>query len=274
MVNFFNSIRDKYIKDDDDDNDSDDDFDDDNNASLNNNQKDLIDNEIKTMLNVLSKRIKLLDDLIEKVLSNPLNYFNLILNNQSINFNEIQRQHQHGKIISMNLKLMNVSNQFQYIQSNRLKKFEIRNQTLSNAFIDNNDNDIPLINNVDNNDDEIYDDYMLNDNDNIPQSQLQLLEDENENILNNDKHDLMMVEKVQHSLLSISTLQSEILNHLVQQSKLVESLYDDSLNSIGSLTDASKQLNKTQERQQSSRKFFIIFFIISGLSLLFLDYYS
>ncbi|TIB87156.1 hypothetical protein E3Q06_01295 [Wallemia mellicola] len=215
-----------------------------NNASL-----DVIDEEVTSLLAVTSKRLKELDDKIEATLSTPLNFLQQLIGAASP---DIQRQHQHGKLISLNALLIKLSTRYQSLQKQR--------QAKQRKYI-------PEYEQIDN----IPPPPPSTSAQQLSQEQIQMLERENDELVESNKRDLIEIEKAQHSLLSITSLQSEILTHLTQQSKLVEQLYDDSLNSTGSLGDASKQLLQTRDRQESSRKFLVVFFIMAGLSILFLE---
>lgn len=215
----------------------------------NNARLDVIDEEVTSLLAVTSKRLKELDDKIEVTLSTPLNFLQQLIGAASP---DIQRQHQHGKLISLNALLIKLSTRYQSLQKQRQAKQ--RKHIPEYELID----DIPPP-------------PPSTSAQQLSQEQIEMLERENDELVESNKRDLIEIEKAQHSLLSITSLQSEILTHLTQQSKLVEQLYDDSLNSTGSLGDASKQLLQTRDRQESSRKFLVVFFIMAGLSILFLE---
>ncbi|TIA81819.1 hypothetical protein E3P98_01823 [Wallemia ichthyophaga] len=209
----------------------------------------VLDEEISSILKLSSSRLKLLDDKIEQSLSTS--YVDTLLGQSS---NPVHKQHQYGKLISLNAFLFKLSHKYQKIQQSSSKKHKIIPQ-----YAQLEDVDIPT--------------PSTNHSHLSPQQTL-LLEKESEALRNSDKQDLIALEKAQHSLLSITNLQSEIMTHLTQQSHLVEQLYDDSLTSTGSLGDASKQLFKAKDNQSSSRLFIIFFFFIAGFSLLFLEFYD
>lgn len=206
---------------------------------------EVIDEEITSILKLSSQRLKLFDKKIEATLSTSF-----VDNLLGISNNSTYKQHQYGKLISLNSLLVRLSNKYQRIQKQRIKR---------NTFI-------PEYNKLE----DVNNSVPTNSNQLTPQ-QIQQFDKESDELIASNKQDLLELDKAQHSLLSITNLQSEIMTHLTQQSHLVDQLYDDSLTSTGSLNDASKQLFNARNNQSSSRKFIIAFFFIAGFSLLFLE---
>ncbi|TIA90022.1 hypothetical protein E3P99_01755 [Wallemia hederae] len=199
--------------------------------------------EINSILVQSNTKIKSLD----KAINND-NFFDKFFTHKNA-----LKQHQLGKLISLNSLLVKVTKKFQSLSQKK-------HSTKPRGY--------DQLEEVDYKPPEAAAEASTSQ---LTPQQLQLLDNENNDLIQSNKQDILNLNKAQQSLIQITSLQSEIMTQLTQQSKMVDQLYDDSLTTTGSLTDASKQLLKANNNQSSSRKFLVVFFFMAGFSLLFLE---
>ncbi|KAK6906048.1 hypothetical protein I203_100029 [Kwoniella mangroviensis CBS 8507] len=108
----------------------------------------------------------------------------------------------------------------------------------------------------------------------LTESQIQQFENENNILLENMSSTLSTVLSAESSLLEISKLQNELIQHLTQQTEMIDQLYSEAIDSVGSMDKANEQLKKARDTNKESRVFLLVFLIGSSLALLFLDWYA
>jgi t-SNARE complex subunit (syntaxin) len=101
-----------------------------------------------------------------------------------------------------------------------------------------------------------------------------LLEKENEAFLQQLEEDVEEVVKTTQTLHEISSLQSTLTQHLSAQQEIIDSINTDIIESVDYMTNAHKQLKKTEEMFGQARIWIFIFLIVASCVLLFLDYYG
>ncbi|WVQ63880.1 uncharacterized protein L199_002036 [Kwoniella botswanensis] len=108
----------------------------------------------------------------------------------------------------------------------------------------------------------------------LSQEQIQQFENENNILLENMSSTLSTVLSAESSLLEISKLQNELIQHLTQQTEMIDQLYSEAIDSVGSMAKANEQLKKARDTNKESRVFLLVFLIGASLALLFLDWYA
>lgn len=101
-----------------------------------------------------------------------------------------------------------------------------------------------------------------------------LLERENESLLQKLQGDMEEVVKTTQTLQEISSLQSTLTHHLSAQQEVIESINSDIIESVDYMTNAHKQLKKTERMFGQARIWVFVFLLVASFVLLFLDYYG
>ncbi|WVW79374.1 hypothetical protein I302_101342 [Kwoniella bestiolae CBS 10118] len=110
--------------------------------------------------------------------------------------------------------------------------------------------------------------------DQLSSEQIQQFESENNILLENMSTTLSSVLSAETSLMEISKLQNELIQHLSSQTEMIDQLYSEAIDSVGSMDKANEQLKKARENNREGRVFLLVFLIGASLGLLFLDWYS
>jgi len=104
--------------------------------------------------------------------------------------------------------------------------------------------------------------------------QVSQFEREESALLKSSESDLVSLKLAESSLLEISALQSQLAMHLTQQTELTDKLWEEAVAVTGKVEEGNKQLKKARERNKESRKWLLLFLMMSSGTLLFLDYYT
>lgn len=105
-------------------------------------------------------------------------------------------------------------------------------------------------------------------------AQVSQFEREESALLKSTESDLASLRLAESSLLEISALQSQLAMHLAQQAELTDKLWEEAVAVSGKVGEGNVQLKKARERNKESRKWLLLFLMMSSGTLLFLDYYT
>ncbi|WFD30196.1 hypothetical protein MSPP1_001213 [Malassezia sp. CBS 17886] len=104
----------------------------------------------------------------------------------------------------------------------------------------------------------------------LDQAQLQLFEEEASALLQSLASDLQAIQHAERQLHDISELQTRIVQHLQEQNEHTDTLRTEAASHGEQVTSGNTQLRQAKERNRLANRFLAIFFVISGLVLLFM----
>ncbi|KAK9469034.1 hypothetical protein V1512DRAFT_269783 [Lipomyces arxii] len=107
-----------------------------------------------------------------------------------------------------------------------------------------------------------------------PPELLRELEDENSALLAEFQETLEQAQQAEKSLYEIAALHGELAMHLAQQEETTQQLYDEAVQTIGSVESANTQLEKARKRNRTASKLIIFMSLFLAFFLLFIDYAS
>ena len=84
--------------------------------------------------------------------------------------------------------------------------------------------------------------------------------------------DLAAVQHAEQQLHGISELQSRIMQHLQEQNEHTSTLIDDAAVHGEQVSRGNVQLHKAKRRNRQANRFLALFFVASGLALLFVHW--
>ncbi|KAK7204092.1 hypothetical protein BZA70DRAFT_200868 [Myxozyma melibiosi] len=101
---------------------------------------------------------------------------------------------------------------------------------------------------------------------------LQQLETENAALLAEFQERLEQAQQAEKSLYEIASLQGELAAHLAEQAEVTEALYNDSVDTMGVVESANKELLNARQRNRLASKIIIAMALFLAFFLLFVDY--
>ncbi|KAJ3117958.1 hypothetical protein HDU96_004634 [Phlyctochytrium bullatum] len=107
----------------------------------------------------------------------------------------------------------------------------------------------------------------------LPGTQRTMLEREHELLQAELQSGLEQVRNATQSLQEISSLHAELAFHLQEQEKTIQRLHEEAVVATHNVESANVYLNKAYKNFGDSRLWLIVFFAVSTLSLLFLDWF-
>ena len=75
-------------------------------------------------------------------------------------------------------------------------------------------------------------------------------------------------------MLEISSLLNTFSSKVTEQHKEIEHLHDTAVATTDNLVAANQQLQSAKDHNTASRIYILVFFVLAGLSLLFLDWFQ
>ena len=106
--------------------------------------------------------------------------------------------------------------------------------------------------------------------DELSQEQLHMFEEEASALVESLQADLAAVQHAEQQLQDISALQTRIVQHLQEQNEHIDTLLTEAGSHGEQVTRGNQQLQKAKERNRQANRWLSIFFLISGLVLLFM----
>lgn len=104
----------------------------------------------------------------------------------------------------------------------------------------------------------------------LSQEQLHMFEEEASALIESLQADLVAVQHAEQQLYDISALQTRIIQHLQEQNEHIDTLLTEAGTHGEQVTRGNQQLQKAKDRNRQANRWLSIFFIISGLVLLFM----
>lgn len=104
--------------------------------------------------------------------------------------------------------------------------------------------------------------------------EMMALESQNEHLLRTFQDDMDQVTTAMQSLQEIATMQSTLAHHLTAQQEIIETIHEDTVQSVDAMAKANKQLEKTKRLFGEARLWVFVFLVVASAVLLFLDYYG
>ena len=194
-----------------------------------------------------------------------------------------QLAHQHIIIIILYNSLKNINQHINKIKSKRIEYEKELDNIKHNTL---NDNDLKsLAQEMQDEYDEDNDDEKEDDIDYVNDNQVDhqadhttnpndTYEQENVQLFKKLAQDQQALYKAEKSIMEISEVMNLFNTKLVEQEELIQSIYDNSVNSVSYVQHGNTQLKKALEHGASYRVGLLFFFIVASLSLLFLDWYT
>ena len=106
--------------------------------------------------------------------------------------------------------------------------------------------------------------------DELSSEQLQVFEEEASSLVQSLEADLFAVQHAEQQLHDISSLQTKIVQHLEEQNEHVDTLLDEGSTHGEQVTRGNQQLRRAKERNRQANRYLSLFFVASGLLLLFM----
>lgn len=106
--------------------------------------------------------------------------------------------------------------------------------------------------------------------DQLDTEQLQSFEQEATDLVRSLRADLAAVQHAEQQLQDISSLQSKILHHMEEQNEQIDTLRTDAGVHGEQVTRGNQQLRQAKERNRRANRMLSVFFVVSGLVLLFM----
>lgn len=104
----------------------------------------------------------------------------------------------------------------------------------------------------------------------LSSEQLQVFEEEASTLVQSLEADLFAVQHAEQQLHDISSLQTKIVQHLEEQNEHVDTLLDEGSTHGEQVTRGNQQLRRAKERNRQANRYLSLFFVASGLLLLFM----
>lgn len=106
----------------------------------------------------------------------------------------------------------------------------------------------------------------------LSSEQVQVFEQETSEMVKALQADLAAVQHAEQQLHGISELQSRIMQHLQEQNEHTSTLIDDAAVHGEQVSRGNVQLHKAKRRNRQANRFLALFFVASGLALLFVHW--
>ncbi|KAL4400987.1 SNARE complex protein [Malassezia pachydermatis] len=106
----------------------------------------------------------------------------------------------------------------------------------------------------------------------LSKDQVQAFEEEASALVESLEADLAAVQHAEQQLQDISSLQTKIVQHLQEQNEHVDTLLTEAGLHGEQVTRGNQQLRKAKERNRQANRLLSLFFIVSGLILLFMHW--
>lgn len=104
----------------------------------------------------------------------------------------------------------------------------------------------------------------------LSQEQLHMFEEEASALVESLQADLAAVQHAEQQLQDISMLQTRIVQHLQEQNEHIDTLLTEAGTHGEQVARGNEQLQKAKERNRQANRWLSIFFLVSGLVLLFM----
>lgn len=103
----------------------------------------------------------------------------------------------------------------------------------------------------------------------LSSEQLHVFEEEASQVLQSLQQDMQAIQRAERQLNDISELQTRIVQHLQEQNEHSMALLDDAAIHGQQVTSGNQQLQTAKKRNRQANRFLSLFFVISGVTLLF-----
>eukprot|EP01083_Nonionella_stella_P190000 703883_1 len=101
-----------------------------------------------------------------------------------------------------------------------------------------------------------------------------MFENENNSLLERYDHTVDQLRTSEKRMVEISDLMRLFSEKVVQQAQQIDSIHANATHSVQNVKDGNKELKTAMDRGVSARVLSLVIFILAGLSLLFLDWYT